>query len=271
MVNIGFGWTSVLGIALVVAGAALYFLRSVRPGLARDHDIFFAAIALLSGGILFFNGWRQDPILQFGQTLVTGAAIFFAVESIRLRAVATEQAKRNTPIVDEDRPVSRVYRAEFDELAPVEERPVRRRIQGTRDTRDSRDSRASRDDYYDEGTRRRPSSSRPTDDRLGSGGDRARKRRPRPVERPPVETYDEWDAPTTDYDEDEQPRRTPPPRSSGGPSATSRPRRPRPPQETEPPQRDKNVRDEEEPAPSDYVEYKPVDPADDETDNWGEY
>jgi len=65
-------------------------------------------------GIFLFQGWRLDPILQFGQFLLTGTTIFFAVESIRLRKVATEQARRNTPTVDRDRPVSRtrVYREE---------------------------------------------------------------------------------------------------------------------------------------------------------------
>lgn len=114
MVNFGLNSASILGIFLAVAGASLYFLRSVRPELARDHDIFFAAVGLLCGFILLFQGWRLDPILQFGQFLLTGTTIFFAVESIRLRKVATEQARRNTPTVDRDRPVSRtrVYREE---------------------------------------------------------------------------------------------------------------------------------------------------------------
>ena len=114
MVNFGLNAASILGIFLAVAGASLYFLRSVRPELSRDHDIFFAAIGLLCGLIMIFQGWRLDPILQFGQLLLTGSAIFFAVESIRLRAVATEQARRNTPTVDRERPVSRtrVYREE---------------------------------------------------------------------------------------------------------------------------------------------------------------
>ncbi|MGK7895839.1 MAG: Ycf66 family protein [Xenococcus sp. (in: cyanobacteria)] len=117
MVNFGLNAASILGIFLAVAGASLYFLRSVRPELSRDHDIFFAAIGLLCGFIMIFQGWRLDPILQFGQLLLTGSAIFFAVESIRLRAVATEQARRNTPTVDRDRPVSRtrVYREEDTE------------------------------------------------------------------------------------------------------------------------------------------------------------
>ncbi len=117
MVNFGVNPASILGIFLAVAGASLYFLRSVRPELSRDHDIFFAAIGLLCGFILLFQGWRLDPILAFGQFLLTSSAIFFAVESIRLRAVATEQARRNTPTVDRDRPVSRtrVYREEDTE------------------------------------------------------------------------------------------------------------------------------------------------------------
>lgn len=123
MVNFGLNSASILGIFLAVAGASLYFMRSVRPELARDHDIFFAAVGLLCGFILLFQGWRLDPILQFGQFLLTGSAIFFAVESIRLRAVATEQARRNTPIVDRDRPVSRtrVYtEAELDKIDPYD-------------------------------------------------------------------------------------------------------------------------------------------------------
>lgn len=100
MVNVGFGLPSVLGIALILAGAGLYFLRTMRPALARDQDIFFAAIALLCGGILFFQGWRLDPILQFAQFLSTGAAGWFAIEAVRLRGIATEQAKRSTPVVD---------------------------------------------------------------------------------------------------------------------------------------------------------------------------
>lgn len=114
MVNFGLNSASILGIFLAVAGASLYFMRSVRPELSRDHDIFFAAVGLLCGFILLFQGWRLDPILQFGQFLLTGSTVFFAVESIRLRKVATEQARRNTPTVDTERPVSRtrVYREE---------------------------------------------------------------------------------------------------------------------------------------------------------------
>lgn len=226
MVNVGFSWGSLIGIILAVAGAALYFIRSYKPGLARDYDIFFAAVGLLCGGILFFNSWRLDPILQFSQFLLAGSAIFFAYESIRLRNVTTEQAKRTAPLVDDDRPVSRVYRAELDDMEPIERQPYNRRIRGSDDSRDSRaaeeygkeygsrsrdgrevrDSRDSRDGGYDAPPRRRPPTQRPPrDDRDSFGGPSAgaspdgggvpRKRRPaqRPPNRP--ETGADWSEP----------------------------------------------------------------------------
>ncbi len=93
-----------MGIVLAVSGAGLYFLRSFKPALARDYDVFFAAIGLLCGGILFFQGWRLDPILQFGQFLLAGTTVFFAYESVRLRGVATDQARRSSYFDDEPAP-----------------------------------------------------------------------------------------------------------------------------------------------------------------------
>jgi len=258
MVNIGLNPGSLLGIVLAVAGAALYLLRSQRPALARDHDIFFAAVALLSGGILFFQGWRLDPILQFLQFLLAGSAVFYAYDGIRLRGVATQQAKRSAPIVDDDRPVSRVYRAELDELNPYEERSVRRRIPGTRDVRTR--------DELEEGTGRRPSSRMNGDERLGPGDRSRRKSRPRPDR----SSSDYFDASPDDSDvREERPSRsrgTSSRSGNQGPSSTTRTRRPRPPiGETEPPVR---RRPDAETSSSEYVDYRPVD---DEEDNWGDY
>lgn len=143
MVNFGLNSASLLGIFLAVAGASLYFLRTVKPELSRDQDIFFAAVGLLCGFILLFQGWRLDPILQFGQFLLTGTTVFFAVESIRLRGVATEQARKNSTVVDNERPVSRVYRAELDKMEdyPPREERYDRRLRGTPDERTSRPNR----------------------------------------------------------------------------------------------------------------------------------
>jgi len=108
VVNASLNWASIVGIVLAVCGGGLYFLRSFKPALARDYDVFFAAIGLLCGGILFFQGWRLDPILQFGQFLLAGTTVFFAYESVRLRGVATDQARRSS-YFDED-PISEAPR-----------------------------------------------------------------------------------------------------------------------------------------------------------------
>ena len=104
MVNASLNWASIVGIVLAVCGGGLYFLRSFKPALARDYDVFFAAIGLLCGGILFFQGWRLDPILQFGQFLLAGTTVFFAYESVRLRGIATDQARRSSFFEDESVP-----------------------------------------------------------------------------------------------------------------------------------------------------------------------
>ena len=221
MVNFGLNAAAILGLFLAVAGAGLFFLRSIRPELARDYDIFFAAVGLLCGIILLFNGWRLDPILQFGQFLLTGTAVFFAFESIRMRGVATEQARRNTATVDRDRPVSRtrVYtEAELDKIDPYDNvyegaQPnySSPRLRGydepqpTRSTRrpTSRTRPVPTSDLRDE-PRRRPSRSRPEPgsytarapqsdpgDRYSYDEPNGRPPRRRPT--PPRDVYDEWD------------------------------------------------------------------------------
>jgi len=136
LVNASLNWASIVGIVLAVGGAFLYFMRSFKPALARDYDVFFAAIGLLCGGILFFQGWRLDPILQFGQFLLASTTVFFAYESVRLRGVTTEQARRSSYFEDEEEPVpfrprgglggGRGWEGDADRFDEPE--PLRRRI-----------------------------------------------------------------------------------------------------------------------------------------------
>jgi hypothetical protein len=277
-VNFGTNSASILGIFLAVSGAALYFLRTVRPELSRDQDIFFAAVGLVCGFILIFQGWRLDPILQFGQLLLVGSTVFFAVESIRLRGIATQQAKRNTPIVDDEREVSRNYsynrrgyEAEVeDDFEPLpyeeEEPPVRPRIRGSRDTR------SSRDDYYDEQPPRR-SERRSTRERPETP---ERKRRPSSSRRvsPSADslTQEDWSSPTRDVDDWD---------SSGGEVRKSSRRSPRPsrpdPSDQDIPPRPRKRRppadsagrrpiDDDDVIPTDYVPYNPIEKPNDEPD-----
>jgi hypothetical protein len=290
-VNFGANSASILGIFLAVAGAALYFLRTVRPELSRDQDIFFAAVGLLCGFILVFQGWRLDPILQFGQLLLVGSTVFFAVESIRLRSIATQQAKRNTPIVDDEREVSRKYsyserrnyQAEMDaDLEPLpyeeeEEAPQRPRIRG------SRDERSPRDDYYEDQSPRSSSNPR-TRERPDSGERKRRSNSGRSVSRPSGSYEDEnwgsasrpvddWEGSNSQDEARKPPRRNnsgnspnnrpPRPESGQDDTATSRPRKRRPPRDSVPPRR----QDDDEAIPTEYVPYNPINKPNNEPDN----
>jgi hypothetical protein len=264
MINFGGGVSSILGIALMLSAAALYFMRSFRPELARDYDIFFSAVALVCGGILLFQGWRLDPLLLLGQLALAGSAAFFAFDNIRMRGITTQQAKRSTPIVDDERPVSRVYRAELDELDYVDERPPARRIRGIEDPGDDR--------YYDEydSARRRPSSRPAPERRLRGSGDypapppepvaaprRSSSRPPRPrySDRPVEATWDEgynrppapdYNRPSVDGPSGEPPVRSSSTRPPSPDGPTPRRSRRRPPSESA------------SPGDSAYVDYQPL-------------
>ena len=76
MVNASLHWASIVGIVLVAFGLYLFYLRSAKPSISRDLDPFMGLTAMLCGGILFFQGWRLDPILQFSQFLLAGSNVF---------------------------------------------------------------------------------------------------------------------------------------------------------------------------------------------------
>ena len=252
MVNFGFNSASILGIFLAVAGAGLYFMRTIRPELSRDHDIFFAAVGLLSGFILIFQGWRLDPILQFSQLLLAGTAVFFAAETIRLRGFTTEQARRSSPIVDDERPRrSKVYRAELAKIDDAyEEEPEededydRRRLKGTRDRNISQ-----RSVYEDEQPRPR----------------RSRRSTPRYTDEPPMRSnrsqnasrnrYDDWDDTTDHWDDQPTTSRRPSRESKRSytnqpPSRASKVSRKR---------RPKSAEDIVSSIGTEYVDYQPID------------
>ena len=131
MVNTSLNWVSIVGIVLMVGGALLFSLRTYKPALSRDTDVFFAAVGLLCGGILFFQGWRLDPILQFSQFLLATTTIFFVYESVRLRGVTAEQARRSEFMDDPEgtEPRSRIapIGSGLDEWDTLERRaPMRR-------------------------------------------------------------------------------------------------------------------------------------------------
>lgn len=263
MINFLANPASLLGIGLIACGVALYFMRTMRPELSRDHDIFFSAVALITGFILLFQGWLLEPLLLLGQFSLAGTAIFFAVENIRMRGITTEQAKRlgDNPVVDEERPVSRVYRAELDDDAPyldyADDRPSRR-IRGTRDGRPA-------PDYYDD-DRERAAVRRPSADRRLRGSDRSSDRPPvrrRPSASRPAPRLDasrvrpDWEAEPVverpvERPSSDRPSRPPlPPEEEVSASGGSSYRMRSPRASSDAPRR--------RPSDADYADYRPID------------
>ena len=93
MINFSFGPNIFLGIIVSFGVLILYFLRNIKPEVARDEDIFFATICLLYSSILMIHCWRFDPILLFSQVLIIGIVLVAGWENIRLRGLIANLAK----------------------------------------------------------------------------------------------------------------------------------------------------------------------------------
>ena len=93
MINFNFGANIFLGILVVIGVLILYFLRNIKPEIARDEDIFFATIGLLYSCILMIHGWRLDPILLFSQVLIIITVLVAGWENIRLRGLIANIAR----------------------------------------------------------------------------------------------------------------------------------------------------------------------------------
>ena len=87
MINFSFGPNTVLALILGSGVMILYFLRIVKPEVAREEDIFFITISSLYCGILIVHGWRLDPILLFSQVLLITTVLVAGWENIRLRGL----------------------------------------------------------------------------------------------------------------------------------------------------------------------------------------
>ena len=79
------GPSTIVGVGLALIGLIFYVVKTKKPDVSRDYDLFFSSVGLLCGGILIFQGWRLDPILLLCQILSSATAIFFIGESLWLR------------------------------------------------------------------------------------------------------------------------------------------------------------------------------------------
>ena len=119
MVNASLNWASIVGIALFIAGFIPFFKKSI----STQYDALLVPVFWLSGSILFFQGWRLDPILQFGQFLLAGVVFFVGYENIKLRELIKKlknQGSEESKFKKED------VKEQKDESHRVKNRPKRR-------------------------------------------------------------------------------------------------------------------------------------------------
>ncbi|MCF2148841.1 Ycf66 family protein [Desmonostoc muscorum LEGE 12446] len=98
-VNFGLNLGGLIGIIYLLL-AIVYFiltlawlvqrgtrLRGWALSLYITQVIFTPIVLLLCGGILFFQGWRLDPILQIEQFLLSLLIIYLTIKDIVINAV----------------------------------------------------------------------------------------------------------------------------------------------------------------------------------------
>ena len=121
MVNASLNWASIVGIALILAGFVPFFKKSI----STKYDPFLVPIFWLCGLILFFQGWRLDPILQFGQFLLAGVIFFVGYENIKLRE-SIKKLKitiQENYVVDESKFKKKEVKEKKDEQDKIRNRP----------------------------------------------------------------------------------------------------------------------------------------------------
>ncbi|NWF59149.1 MAG: hypothetical protein HXY43_07525 [Fischerella sp.] len=78
---------NLIGVILIIAAISLGALPLTRPQLFRRQDIVLIIVFFACGLILLFQDrWYSKELTQFNLILLTVTALFYTVESIRLRS-----------------------------------------------------------------------------------------------------------------------------------------------------------------------------------------
>lgn len=92
MVSVALGFASLLGLLNVLLAIYVLFasiasvvnrrrhINQLGMGLYLIQAVFVPVALLLSGGILFFQGWRLDPILQFAYLLIVMTIVYLTIK-----------------------------------------------------------------------------------------------------------------------------------------------------------------------------------------------
>lgn len=94
MINLGLNSASILGILYIIL--AITYLNLIRGAASRRTNnlsdsvlkldkfvsVIIRSLLLISGIILFLQGWRLDPVLQFGQFLLFSLILYMIGKDI---------------------------------------------------------------------------------------------------------------------------------------------------------------------------------------------
>jgi hypothetical protein len=103
-VNVGATPATLIGLGYILLGVVYFFfmIAWLIPRFARLNPsaatmyilqiVFIPIPILISGSILVFQGWRLDPILQFGNFLIFLVLMYLLVKDITINVIS-----RNRP------------------------------------------------------------------------------------------------------------------------------------------------------------------------------
>ncbi|MBD1839071.1 hypothetical protein H6F78_18230 [Coleofasciculus sp. FACHB-64] len=94
MINFGLNSASILGLLYIIL--AITYLSLIRSAASRRTNnlsdsvlkldkfvsVIIRSLLLISGIILFLQGWRLDPVLQFGQFLLFSLILYMIGKDI---------------------------------------------------------------------------------------------------------------------------------------------------------------------------------------------
>ena len=124
MVNASLNWASIVGIALFFGGSVPFFLENQFP--IKNYK-FLSPAFWLCGALLFFQGWRLDPILQITVSILAGLVFLFGYENIKLKE-SIKKLKitlKENYVVDESKFKKKDVKEKKDEQDKIRNRPQR--------------------------------------------------------------------------------------------------------------------------------------------------
>ncbi|MFM6509097.1 MAG: protein kinase domain-containing protein, partial [Dolichospermum sp.] len=75
----------ILAAIINIHGLYLCLLRIANRKISKDYDFLFGFMLLICGFIIFFQGWRLDPLLQLSLLLLIESEIYVSLQAIHKR------------------------------------------------------------------------------------------------------------------------------------------------------------------------------------------